>query len=126
MQELPPISERAALVRTRLALERTLMAWLRTAIAMITFGFTLFKALEFARELGLKQAHHLFGTSSFALLMMAMGLTALVLATIQHIRHAQGLRQLDPELPVLSPGAVLALLSAVVGLFALLSVILHR
>jgi putative membrane protein len=126
MDELPPLSQRAALVRTRLALERTLMAWLRTAISMITFGFTLFKAIQYAHELGVKQTNDLFGASSFALLMISMGLVALVMATVQHLRHASSLRKLDAELPVFSTGAVLALLFSALGLFALLGVLLHH
>jgi putative membrane protein len=127
MAELPPLAERAALARTRLALERTLMAWLRTAISMITFGFTLFKAMEYARELGLKASHELFGTSSFAVVMMIMGLASLILATIQHLRHARTIRTLDAEMRVLSPASLLALMFTAVGLFALVTVILgHR
>jgi putative membrane protein len=125
MAELPPLPERAALVRTRLALERTLMAWLRTAIAMITFGFTLFKAIEYAHQLGLKPTGGLLGVTSFALIMIGMGLIALMLATIQHIRYAQAMRRLDVELPVFTPGTLLALLFGAVGVFALLSVALH-
>src|SRR5262249_54696454 len=98
MREMP-LSERGGLVRTRLALERTLLAWLRTAIAMITFGFTLFKAVEYAHQLGLKRTEGLLGTHSFARIMIVLGLLALILATIQHIRHARTLRQLDAELP---------------------------
>lgn len=38
-------SELAAL-RTLLATDRTLMAWLRTSLALISFGFTVYKVLE--------------------------------------------------------------------------------
>jgi putative membrane protein len=125
MKELPPLTERAALVRTRLALERTLMAWLRTAIAMITFGFTLFKAIEYAHELGVKPRGGPFGAISFALILIGMGLVALLLASHQHIRYARAMRELDPELPVFTPGTMLALLFALVGVFAILSVVMH-
>jgi putative membrane protein len=120
-----PLSERATLERTRMALERTLMAWLRTAISMITFGFTLFKATEYAHELGLRRTGHLLGASWFALMLICMGLAALILAMVQHIRRARAMREMDAELSVFSVGTVLVLLFLVVGVFALLSVVLH-
>jgi putative membrane protein len=125
MTELP-LSERAALIRTRLALERNLMAWTRTAISLISFGFTLFKALEYAHTLGIKRTGGLLGASGFALLMIVMGLVALVLATIQHVRHARTLQALDPELPVFSEGTLLGTLFALLGLVALLSALFPR
>src|SRR5262244_2545509 len=101
MKELP-LSDRAALVRTRLSLARPLMAWLRTAIAMITFGFTLYKAIQYARQLGVRRTGALLSASSFALIMIIVGLIALIAATIQHIRYARGMRAMDAELPVVS------------------------
>ena len=102
-----------------------MMAWLRTAIAMITFGFTLFKAVQYARQLGLKRTEGVLGPGAFALIMIVLGLLALILATIQHIRHARTLRQLDAELPVFSVATLLALLFAGVGAFALISAVLR-
>jgi putative membrane protein len=100
-----------------------MMAWLRTAIAMITFGFTLFKAVQYARQLGLKRTEGMLGPGSFALIMIVLGLLALIVATIQHIRRARTLRQLDAELSVFSVGTLLAVLLAGVGVFALISVL---
>jgi putative membrane protein len=126
MSEPPPLAERATLIRTRLALERTLMAWLRTAISMITFGFTLFKAIQYAHELGIKSTGDVLSVNVFALALIGIGLVALALATVQHLRHARTLRNLDSELPVFSPGAALAMLFAGVGLLALISVLLSH
>src|SRR5215831_4147402 len=108
MKELP-LSERLALIRTRLSLERTQMAWLRTAIAMITFGFTLYKAIQYARQLGIRRTGALLSASSFALIMIIIGLVSLVAATIQGIRHARALRAQDVELPVISEATMLAI-----------------
>jgi inner membrane protein YidH len=124
MKELP-LSDRAALVRTRLALERTLMAWLRTAISLITFGFTLYKAVQYAHEIEPQRIGRMLGTRRFALLMMSMGLVALIAATAQHIRRARSLREIDTELPVFSTGTMISLLFSAAGVYALLSVVLR-
>ena len=39
------LADTLAVQRTRMASERTLMGWVRTAISMISFGFTMAKAL---------------------------------------------------------------------------------
>lgn len=124
MKELP-LSDRAALVRTRLALERTLMSWLRTAISLITFGFTLYKAVQYAREIEPQRIGRMLGTRTFALLMISLGLVALIAATVQHIRRARTLREIDTELPVFSTGTMISLLFSAAGIYALLSVFLR-
>src|SRR5262249_41635624 len=98
---------------------------LRTAIAMITFGFTLYKAIQYARQLGVRRTGALLSASSFALIMIIVGLIALIAATIQHIRYARGMRALDAELPVFSVATLLALLFAGLGAFALISAVLR-
>jgi len=43
-------STKLAIERTRLAHERTLMAWVRTATSLISFGFTVYKFVQYLRE----------------------------------------------------------------------------
>ena len=82
-----------ALDRTRLAHERTLMAWVRTSASLISFGFTLHKFFQFMRESqSAPLVHHAFGPREFALMMMGIGLTVLLVATLQHQRDVQQLR----------------------------------
>src|SRR5690349_9354563 len=126
MDEPQSLTQRAALARTRLALDRTLMAWLRTAIALITFGFTLSKAADYARALGIEPAGALLGVNPFALIMVIVGVFAVLLATVEHIRHARTLQKLDVRLSVFSAGTLLALLFAALGTFALISIFLRR
>ena len=45
-------SDELALQRTVMAADRTLMAWTRTALSLITFGFTIYKFLQYARQEG--------------------------------------------------------------------------
>jgi putative membrane protein len=39
-----------ALDRSQLSAERTLMSWVRTALAIISFGFTIYKFLQVIEE----------------------------------------------------------------------------
>ena len=56
----PKLADALALERTRMAADRTLMGWIRTALSMISFGFTIFKFLEYIQEQSitpLRRAH---------------------------------------------------------------------
>src|SRR5262245_5720588 len=116
-----PDATQLAVDRTRLAYERTLMAWVRTATSLISFGFTIYKFFQYLREGRPGAADGAFGPRAFALLMIAIGLTALLLATVDHRRHMASLRAEYGSVPY-SLAAVVALLIAVLGLLGLLSV----
>jgi putative membrane protein len=89
----PSTSTQLAIERTLLAHERTLMAWVRTAASLISFGFTIYKFFEGMRESGeIKGTTHLLGSRTFALLMIGIGLTALIMATIQHLKDTNKLK----------------------------------
>ncbi len=81
-----------AVERTRLAHERTLMAWVRTSTSLISFGFTIHKFFEYLRESGQSRSATLFGPREFALTMIGIGITVLVLATIEHRIRVKELR----------------------------------
>lgn len=112
---------RLAYERTDLAHERTLMAWLRTAVSLITFGFTIYKffALELGAKAPLKQV---IGPREFALLMIAIGLFALVAATLQNVQYRKTMRKLRPEARYSLSSLVSAMIS-ILGLLAMASVI---
>jgi len=118
-----PLNTRAALVRTRLAFERTLMAWVRTAVSLITFGFTLFKAFQWAGQHAPAPDDALLSPRALALAMIALGIVALLMASGQHVLHVRRLRQELGALPVISVGILVALAFIVIGVLALLTVI---
>ena len=118
-----PLSNQLALDRTRLAYERTLMAWVRTATSLISFGFTIYKFFAYLREGQAGASEGAVGPRMFALLMIGIGLTALLLATLDHRRHMQSLRAEYGPTPY-SLAAVVAFLIAVLGILGLLSVLL--
>jgi putative membrane protein len=80
---------RLAVDRTRLAYERTLMAWVRTGTSLISFGFTIYKFFEFESGKGAiaPVPSHLLTPRQFGMIMIATGLTALALATVDHRRN---------------------------------------
>src|SRR5262245_25244070 len=88
-----PAATKLAVDRTRLAYERTLMAWVRTAMCLIAFGFTIYKFFQYLRERQPVAANEgLIGPRGFALIMIGIGLTALILATVEHRRNIEVLR----------------------------------
>jgi putative membrane protein len=119
-----PVNSRLALDRTRLAYERTLMAWIRTAASLISFGFTIYKFFQYLREGRTPPPEGLLGPRGFALLMIAIGLTALLLATLDHRQHMRTLRAEYGPVPY-SLSAFVALLIAVLGVLGLVSVLLR-
>ena len=111
---------RLAVERTRLAYERTLMAWIRTALSLITFGFTIYKFFEFESGKGAVSAmsSRVISPRQFGILMISTGLVSLALATFDHRRNEQSIRQ---EFGVVSRSVsvIVAIVVAFVGLLAL-------
>jgi putative membrane protein len=105
-----------AFERTYLAYERTQMAWVRTSLTLISFGFTIAKFFEFLHE---KNQEHLprMAPRSVGTLMIAIGLLALALASVQHHRAIRVLRKESPNLPA-SLAGVTAVLLALLGILA--------
>ncbi|MGH8033854.1 MAG: YidH family protein [Lysobacterales bacterium] len=119
----PDTGTQLAYERTFLAHERTQMAWIRTALALIGFGFTIGKFFEYLREKG-GEAVTVLGPQTVGSMMIAMGLIALVLGSLQHFVALKRMRQRCPDLPR-SVAWVTAMLLAVLGFAALINAILH-
>lgn len=109
--------------RTRDALERTLMSWIRTALAMVSYGFGLFKVLQYMAkaERGEQLSHS--GSDIVTALLIGMGTGLLIVAMVQYwvamreLRKEQGLEARFP-LPLVGATGV-----ALVGVFALMNVL---
>jgi len=117
-------STKLAIDRTRLAYERTLMAWVRTATSLISFGFTIFKFFQFLREGQPTPQEGMIGLRTFAVLMIGIGLTALLLASADHRRHRLLLQAEYGPMPY-SLANIVAVLIGVLGVLGLLSVLLR-
>ena len=85
---------RLAVERTRLAYERTLMAWVRTGTSLISFGFTIYKFFEFDSGRGTipPASSRLLTPRHFGMIMIATGIIAVALATVDHHRTLKRMR----------------------------------
>jgi putative membrane protein len=118
-------STKLAVERTRLAYERTLMAWIRTATSLISFGFTVYKFFQYLRESQGAAPGGPIGPREFGGLMIVIGITALILATIDHRNSMHALRaEYGASIPR-SLSTVVAALIGLLGLVLLVSVLLR-
>lgn len=115
-------SMRLALDRTDMAHERTMMAWIRTAVSLISFGFTIYKFLQYVERESGGQPGRVIGARGYGLFMIGTGLLALLLATISHRRAMQALREKYVEVPY-SMAALLAAVISLLGTLAFIAVI---
>jgi putative membrane protein len=116
------INTKLAYERTNLAHERTLMAWVRTATSLITFGFTIYKFFQLEMSVARVRPQQLIGAREFAILMIAIGLIALMVSTIQHWQSRRNLRKQYTEVPR-SLAALVAGLISLLGIVAIIAVI---
>lgn len=116
------INTKLAYERTNLAHERTLMAWVRTATSLITFGFTIYKFFQLEMSVARVRPQQLIGAREFAIFMIAIGLIALTVATIQNWRERKNLKKQYTEIPRSLAGLVAGLIS-LLGIVAIVAVI---
>jgi putative membrane protein len=120
---LPDTATRLAFENIFLARERTQLAWVQAGLAFISFGFTIAKAFQILHEQRGEQAP-LLGARFVGIMMVAIGLVSLVLASMQHRTAVLALRRQCPSLPV-SHASILALLLAGLGIIALAGAVLR-
>ena len=99
------------------------MAWIRTCTSLIAFGFTIY---QFFQYLSTKEQlrEPLVSPQLFGVLMILVGLTALVLAWIQHRQEIRALKTDFGPMPY-SIAGIMAGFIAGLGLIALIGVTLR-
>jgi putative membrane protein len=88
-------STKMAVDRTVMAADRSLMAWVRTGLSLISFGFTIYKFLDYSREQIIATGKDLHGISSpkfVGLFMIGMGILSLIFGILENITTVKGLR----------------------------------
>lgn len=114
-----------AVDRTRLAHDRTLMAWVRTSASLISFGFTIYKFFQYLRDKGQGGDDRIFGPPEFAMFLIAIGLVALLLATVQHRRDMVAMRKHFAHVPY-SMATVVGGLVGILGVVTFVAVLLRQ
>ena len=110
--------------RTRLAAERTLMAWVRTALAMIGFGFTIYKFLQVVQEQSTLPVLRPQAPRNLGLTLVGIGTFAVIIACVQHWQYVRKLRPDQPYKPW-DLAFIVACLIALLGLLMFGSIILR-
>lgn len=85
-----------AVDRTVMSADRSLMAWVRTGLSLISFGFTIYKFLEYSKEQLLvsgKIPVSVSGPKVIGLFMIGVGILCLVLGTVENMTIIRNLRQ---------------------------------
>lgn len=114
---------RLAAERNRLALERTLMAWTRTCTSLIAFGFTIYQIFQYLAD-NEKLGDPYVSPQILGTAMILVGLTALILASVQHRQELKSLKVAFGPMRY-SIASVVAAMVAGLGVLALLGVTLR-
>ena len=117
-QEEMKLSDQLAVDRTALAADRTLMASVRTSISMISFGFTLYKFLQYAQEQGLTKNLHDTSPRNLGLFLITLGTLPLGMAMVEYVRMMRRLGKQSKE-TVVNASFLTAIAIVVLGLVLL-------
>ena len=120
----PKLADVLAVERTRMAADRTLMGWIRTALSMISFGFTIFKFLEYAAEQGIRPLRTHGGPRDVGLTLIGIGIFALIISCLQHWRFIKKLST-DQAYKPWDLAFIVAILIGLLGLVMFVSMILR-
>jgi len=76
-----------AVTRTVMAADRSLMAWTRTGLSLISFGFTIYKFLDYGREELIAQGKNVGPISSpkvIGLFLIGFGILSLLMGIVEN------------------------------------------
>ena len=111
-----------AAARNLLAADRTLLAWVRTAVALIVFGFTIYRVMESFYKSGLAYFPRSHGPRNLGLTLITMGTFSLLAATIAYMRYVKllGFRN---RYDLWKVTVVVASLVVLIGILVLISIL---
>ena len=111
-----PDANELALLRTLMAADRSLIAWVRTGLSLITFGFTVYKFLQFDSQKYLAAGQAALGASSprvVGLFMIGVGMLCLAMGMVENLITVRGLRGREnvvhPRYSLVMAGMILTL-----------------
>ena len=119
-------------LRTRLSVERTMMSWVRTAVSLIGFGFAIVQFFERLQQMpGTQGALVPTAPKYLGLALISCGIVALIIAiwqynwTVRYLRSGSFAKVAGMKAGMQSPVIAVAVLLALIGLFALSAVLLR-
>ena len=102
------------------------MAWVRTSTALISFGITIYKFFQYMREQNPNAPERLLDSRIVAIVMIALGVGALIIATIQHRAACQALHAGQPGPLPRSLATYVAGLLATLGAIGLVLIVFRQ
>jgi putative membrane protein len=116
-----PDTNEMAVERTVMAAERTLMSWTRTSISLISFGFTIYKFLQYMQEEGKTVISDPNGPRNFGLALILIGVLALLVASFQYRQLQKKVRPVKKYPLSLSVAVAWSIIA--LGAFALMNIL---
>ena len=106
-------------MRTVMAADRTMMAWVRTALAMLSFGFTIYKFLEDFEGKRRVSAEDL--PQNIGLFLAAVGTLSIVMGTSEYWSTLKELNRVD-RFSLRRPVLLIALVLSCAGVALFVSI----
>jgi putative membrane protein len=111
--------------RTLMAADRTLMAWIRTGLSMLSFGFTIYKFLQYVKESASRSILHAQGPRRFGIFLIGLGTASIIFGLIDYYRLAKSLEGESGRKPW-SFALLVGTLTSLLGLILFLTILIHR
>jgi putative membrane protein len=110
---LPTTTPNLGAMRTMMAADRTLMAWIRTSLAMLSFGYTIYKILQELQDAGKLMPEDSTPRNAGVVLSVA-GTAALIMGIVEYRGTLMLLRQYITSWRV-RPALIMAILMSMAG-----------
>jgi putative membrane protein len=111
--------------RTLMAADRTLMAWIRTGLSMLSFGFTIYKFLQYVKDSVSGSILRAQGPRRFGIFLIGLGTASIIFGLIDYYRLAKSLEGESGRKPW-SFALLVGTLTSLLGLILFLTILIHR
>lgn len=116
-----------AVTRTVMAADRSLMAWLRTGLSLISFGFTIYKFLDYSRKELISRGENVSQISSpkvVGLFLIGFGIISLLMGIVENEATIRNLKE-NHVFKRMRYSLIMSIIILVFGIVLFLAVILR-